>query len=176
MTSSALTAAASRYVDRKVTRGAAHKATTADARQGLAWQMYHATPGARFAATYMANGMSGATLYAGRRADDGAIEPAPDNHRAAEIVQQIADGPDGQSKLLGAFGKHLTVPGEGWIVVRPNGEILNPLAPEDGHDWRVLSTTCLGPHPASQNDTTPSSVQHQRRPLRGSPTGSQHTA
>ncbi|MFH9575050.1 hypothetical protein ACH4MG_31500 [Streptomyces sp. NPDC017454] len=140
MTSSALTAAASRYVDRKVTRGAGHKATTADARQGLAWQMYHATPGVWFAATYMANGMSGATLYAGRRADDGAIEPAPDNHRAAEIVQQIAGGPDGQSKLLGAFGKHLTVPGEGWIVVRPNGEILNPLAPEDGHDWRVLST------------------------------------
>ncbi|MDX3345900.1 hypothetical protein PV708_01125 [Streptomyces sp. ME02-6977A] len=140
MTSSALTAAASRYVDRKVTRGAARNATTADARQGLAWQMYHATPEVRFAATYMANGMSGATLYAGRRADDGTIEPAPDNHRAAQIVQQIAGGPDGQSKLLGAFGKHLTVPGEGWIVVRPNSDVLNPLAPEDGHDWRVLST------------------------------------
>lgn len=138
MTSAALTAAASRYIDRKVTRGA--RSTTNDARQGLAWQMYHATPEVRFAATYMANGMSGATLYAGRRADDGTIEPAPDNHRAAEIVQQIAGGPDGQSKLLGAFGKHLTVPGEGWIIVRPNADILNPLAPEDGHDWRVLST------------------------------------
>ncbi|MFF0092694.1 hypothetical protein ACFYSF_22410 [Streptomyces canus] len=139
MTSSALTAAASRYIDRKLTRGA-RGATTNDARQGLAWQMYHATPEVRFAATYMANGMSGATLYAGRRADDGTIEPAPDGHRASEIVQQIAGGPDGQAKLLGAFGKHLTVPGEGWIIVRPNSDVLNPLAPEDGHDWRVLST------------------------------------
>ncbi|MGW2951518.1 hypothetical protein [Streptomyces eurythermus] len=139
MTSSALTAAASRYIDRKVTRGA-RNATTNDARQGLAWQMYHATPEVRFAATYMANGMAGATLYAGRRAEDGTIEPAPDGHRASEIVQQIAGGPDGQSKLLGAFGKHLTVPGEGWIIVRPNSELLSPLAPEDGHDWRVLST------------------------------------
>ncbi|MCX4458661.1 hypothetical protein OOK58_42900 [Streptomyces sp. NBC_01728] len=102
--------------------------------------LYHAVPEVRFAATYMANGMAGATLYAGRRADDGTIEPAPDNHRASEIVQQIAGGPDGQAKMLGAFGKHLTVPGEGWIVVRPNGEVLSPEVPEDGHDWRVLST------------------------------------
>ncbi|MDQ1018945.1 hypothetical protein [Streptomyces afghaniensis] len=139
MTTSALTAAASRYIDRKVTRGA-RSTTNNDGRQSLAWAMYHATPEVRFAATYMANGMSGATLYAGRRADDGTIEPAPNNHPASEIVQQIAGGPDGQSKLLGAFGKHLTVPGEGWIIVRPNSDILNPLAPEDGHDWRVLST------------------------------------
>lgn len=54
-------------------------------------------------------------------------------------MQQIAGGPDGQAKLLGAFGKHLTVPGEGWIVIRPNSEVLSPDAPEDGHDWRVLS-------------------------------------
>ncbi|MFI2434651.1 hypothetical protein [Streptomyces sp. NPDC018693] len=139
MTRPDIAAAASRYIDRKTIRGT-RNATASDGRQGLAWQMYHATPEVRFAATYMANGMSGATLYAGRRADDGTIEPAPDNHRASEIVQQIAGGPDGQSKLLGAFGKHLTVPGEGWIIVRPNSDILNPLAPEDGHDWRVLST------------------------------------
>ncbi|MER5753809.1 hypothetical protein [Streptomyces sp. NPDC002088] len=42
--------------------------------------------------------------------------------------------------MLGAFGKHLTVAGEGWIVIRPNADILSPDAPEDGHDWRVLST------------------------------------
>ncbi|MFJ9917304.1 hypothetical protein [Actinacidiphila glaucinigra] len=54
-------------------------------------------------------------------------------------MSQIAGGPDGQSKMLGAFGKHLTVPGEGWIIVRPNSEVLSPDSPEDGHDWRVLS-------------------------------------
>ncbi|MCX4406452.1 hypothetical protein OG840_33905 [Streptomyces sp. NBC_01764] len=132
-----LTASASRYVNRKVR---AVKAATDQGWQTRAWQLYHLVPEVRFAATYMANGMAGATLYAGRRADDGTIEPAPDNHRASEIVQQIAGGPDGQAKMLGAFGKHLTVPGEGWIVVRPNGEVLSPDVPEDGHDWRVLST------------------------------------
>lgn len=132
-----LTAAASRYVNRKVR---AVKASTDQGWQTRAWQLYHAVPEVRFAATYMANGMAGATLYAGRRADDGTIEPAPNNHRASEIVQQIAGGPDGQAKLLGAFGKHLTVAGEGWIVVRPNADVLSPDVPEDGHDWRVLST------------------------------------
>ncbi|MFF4733354.1 hypothetical protein ACFY3M_50785 [Streptomyces mirabilis] len=132
-----LTAAASRYVNRKVR---AVKASTDQGWQTRAWQLYHAVPEVRFAATYMANGMAGATLYAGRRADDGTIEPAPNNHRASEIVQQIAGGPDGQAKLLGAFGKHLTVSGEGWIVVRPNADVLSPDVPEDGHDWRVLST------------------------------------
>lgn len=132
-----LTASASRYINRKVR---SLKATTDSGWQTRAWQLYHAVPEVRFAATYMANGMAGATLYAARRADDGTIEPAPDNHRASEIVQQIAGGPDGQSKMLSAFGKHLTVTGEGWIVVRPNGDILSPDVPEDGHDWRVLST------------------------------------
>jgi hypothetical protein len=97
----------------------------------------------------MANGMAGATLYAGRRADDGTIEPAPNTHRASEIVQQIAGGPDGQSKMLGAFGKHLTVPGEGWIVVRPNADVLSSEVPEDGHDWRVLSIKEAARSPAS---------------------------
>ncbi|MFB6705328.1 hypothetical protein ACFCW6_11530 [Streptomyces sp. NPDC056333] len=49
--------------------------------------------------------------------------------------------PDGQAKMLGAFGKHLTVLSEGWIVVRPMVELLSPYSPyspADGRDWRVL--------------------------------------
>ncbi|MYR59603.1 hypothetical protein GTY54_26330 [Streptomyces sp. SID625] len=132
-----LTAAASRYVNRKIR---ALKTSTDSGWQTRAWQLYHAVPEVRFAASYMSNGLAGAALYAGRRAEDGTIEPAPDNHLASEIVQQIAGGPDGQAKLLGAMGKHLTVTGEGWIVVRPNSDVLSPDVPEDGHDWRVLST------------------------------------
>ncbi|MYX39020.1 hypothetical protein GTY85_37475 [Streptomyces sp. SID8377] len=131
-----LSAAASRYVARKV-RG---KGGSPDQGwQNRAWDMYHAVPEVRFAANWIGNAMSGALLYAARRADDGTIERAPDNHRANEIVSQIAGGPDGQAKMLGAFGKHLTVPGEGWIIVRPNADVLSPDSPEDGHDWRVLS-------------------------------------
>lgn len=133
-----LTAAASRYTDRKIRKG--RTGTGNHGQQARAWAMYKTVPEVRFAATYMGNGMSGAALFAGRRTDDGRIEPAPNQHPASEIVQQIAGGPDGQAKLLGQFGKHLTVTGEGWIVVRPNSEVLSPDAPEDGHDWRVLST------------------------------------
>ncbi len=138
----ALTAAASRYIDRRVSRTAG---TVDQSWQARAWAMYKSVPEVRFAGMYIANAMSGATLYAARRADDGTIMAAPDSHRATQIVSQIAGGPDGQSKLLGAFGKHLTVPGEGWIVVRPNAKVLSPDSPEDGHDWRVLSTREVRP-------------------------------
>ncbi|MFE4796225.1 hypothetical protein ACFRFL_14180 [Streptomyces sp. NPDC056708] len=130
-----LTASASRYTSRKI-RG---KGAGDQSWQGRGYDMYHRVPEVRFAASWIGNAMQGARLFAGRRADDGTIEPAPDNHRASEIVAQIAGGPDGQSKMLGAFGKHLTVPGEGWIIVRPNSEVLSPYSPVDGHDWRVLS-------------------------------------
>ncbi|WP_433856664.1 hypothetical protein [Streptomyces kronopolitis] len=130
-----LAAAASRYTSRKIRgRGAGDQTW-----QQRTYDMYHQVPEVRFAASWIGNAMSGARLYAGRRADDGTIEQAPDEHRASEIVAQIAGGPDGQAKMLGAFGKHLTVPGEGWIVVRPNDQVLSPYSPEDGHDWRVLS-------------------------------------
>ncbi len=68
-----IAAAASRYTDRKVRT----KGTVDQGWQTRAWELYHLVPEVRFAATYMANAMSGATLYAGRRADDGTIEPAP---------------------------------------------------------------------------------------------------
>lgn len=102
-----ITAAASRYIDRKITRG---RAPPTAPWQTRAWQMYKAVPEDRFAAMYIANAMPRATRYAARRADDGTIETAPDGHHATEIVSEIAGGPDGQAKMLTAFGKHLTVP------------------------------------------------------------------
>ncbi|MEU2907919.1 DUF1360 domain-containing protein [Streptomyces globisporus] len=94
---------------------------------------------ARFAASWIGNAMSGARLYAGICDDGGSVDQVSASHPAAEIVDQIAGGADGQANLRSAFGKHLTIPGEGWIVVRPNSEVLSPYAPEDGQDWRVLS-------------------------------------
>ncbi|RPK58201.1 hypothetical protein EES44_24350 [Streptomyces sp. ADI96-15] len=131
-----ITAAASRYTSRKIRgRGAGDQSW-----QHRAYDMYHQVPEVRFAASWISNAMSGVRLYAGRRDEkDGSIDPAPADHRAAQIVDQIAGGADGQAALLGAFGKHLTITGEGWIVVRPNDDVLSPHAPVDGHDWRVLS-------------------------------------
>ncbi|MFC8882972.1 hypothetical protein ACFT54_10150 [Streptomyces cinereoruber] len=135
MAAGTLTASVSRYTSRKITG----KGPGDQAWQYRAFDMYHQVPEVRFAASWISNAMSGARLFAGRYDDEGKIVPAPAGHRAAEIVSQIAGGPDGQAKLLGAFGRHLTVPGEGWIVVRPNDQVLSPYSPEDGHDWRVLS-------------------------------------
>lgn len=126
-----LTAAAARYTTRTVRS----KNSQASGKwQEQAWLFFDEVPEVRFAAMWISNAMNGARLIAARRDRDGEIEPAPDNHRATELVSSIAGGPDGQSQLLGGFGVHLTVPGEGWIVIRPsqdqNGQ---------GEEWHVLS-------------------------------------
>ncbi|CAM5478009.1 MULTISPECIES: hypothetical protein [Streptomyces] len=129
-----LTAAAARY---SVKTANLRKGGTNSGWQEEAWRFFKDVPEVRFAGTWVGNAMSGATLFAGRRAADGTIERAPDNHPAADIVREIAGGPDGQSTLLGDFGPHLVVAGEGWIVVRPTVDKTNTV---DGYDWRVLST------------------------------------
>ncbi|MFB7496078.1 hypothetical protein ACFC09_15525 [Streptomyces sp. NPDC056161] len=130
-----VTAAASRYTGRKL-RG--QSKAPDQGWQERAWAFYDTTPEVRFAAQWVSGAMNAATLYAGRRADDGkTIEPVPDNHPAAQIVAQIAGGPEGQAQLLSAMGPHLVVPGEGWIVVRPQED--------GGQDWHVLSVQELRP-------------------------------
>lgn len=124
-----ITAAASRYTSRKL-KG--QSKTPDQGWQERAWAFYDTTPEVRFAAQWISGAMSAATLYAGYLGDDGkTIEPAPEDSRAAEIVSAIAGGPEGQAQLLGRMGPHLVVPGEGWLVIRPQ---------EDGRqDWHVLS-------------------------------------
>ncbi|MEV4968639.1 hypothetical protein AB0886_27580 [Streptomyces sp. NPDC024062] len=126
-----IVAAASRYTQRKLRPRAVDQSW-----QTTAWGFYKTAPEVRFAARWTSNAMSGALLYAGFRSEQGLIERAPDGHRATEIVNQIAGGPDGQAQLLGRFGPHLTVAGEGWIVVRPVLDGTNTAIDED---WRVLS-------------------------------------
>ncbi|MBA9005957.1 hypothetical protein [Thermomonospora cellulosilytica] len=128
-----LTAAAARFVERRLSRAKEPNQSWQEA----AWEYYSTTPEVRFAATWAGNAMGGARLYAGRRSADGtSIEPAPDGHRATEIVAAIAGGPLGQSQLLAAFGPHLVVAGEGWILIRPTE---TPTGDGDGQEWRVLS-------------------------------------
>lgn len=131
-----IVAAASRY-----TTGRLRAKPTDQSWQGRAWDMYDSTPEVRFAARWIANAMSGAVLYAGRRNEDGKIEPLPPEHRASELVAGIAGGADGQGQFLAAFGPHLMVPGEAWVVIRPtvrNGVVT-------GESWHVLSIRELTP-------------------------------
>lgn len=124
-----LTAAAARYSTRTIRN---KNSQSGGKWQDQAWSYYDTVPEVRFATMWVSNAMSGARLIAARRGRDGEIEPAPDNHRATELVSSIAGGPDGQSQLLGEFGAHLVVPGEGWIVIRPTEH-------EPGEEWHVLS-------------------------------------
>lgn len=105
--------------------------------QETAWDFYSTTPEVRFGAKWVANAMSAAKLYAGMEMPDGSVERLPDDHPATEIVAAIAGGPKGQAEMLKAFGPHLVVPGEGWIVVYPDDD---PTATVDTDlKWRVLS-------------------------------------
>jgi hypothetical protein len=124
-----LTAAATRYAVRKT------KAKPLDQGwQAPAWGYYSTVPEVRFIATWTGNALGGARLFAGIRDEGGEVVPAPDGHRAGELVQGIAGGPDGQAQMLGRFGPHLTVAGEGWIVIEAAD------ATRDAADlWHVLS-------------------------------------
>lgn len=111
----------------------------------LAWDFYETVPEVGAYADYISNAMSGAFLFAGRRAADGTIEKAPDESRAAQLVSSIAGGPDGQSILLGSVGTQLAVTGDFWQVIIPGTPKPGTAGENDGGDfaddrWVVLST------------------------------------
>jgi hypothetical protein len=132
-----LTASAARYTARRL-----RTKPVDGAWQERAWVFYDETPEVRFAARWYSNAMSRARLFAGRRDEEGNVVPLPANHRASELVAEIAGGPNGQAQLLKNFGPHLVVPGEGWIVVRPRRDSRGN---DIGVDWRVLSTQEVKP-------------------------------
>jgi hypothetical protein len=105
--------------------------------QAEAWQWYRTTPEVRQTAAWISNALAGATLYAGKLGPDNSIVAAPEDHLAAQLVSQIAGGPLGQSNFLAQWGSHLTVAGEGWIVIKPK---INKAEEVAGYEWFVLST------------------------------------
>ncbi|MFF4900451.1 hypothetical protein [Streptomyces sp. NPDC001068] len=133
-----LTASAARYTARRL------RTKPVDGSwQERAWLFYDETPEVRFAARWYSNAMSRARLFAGHRDSKGNVVPLPAGHRASELVAAIAGGADGQAQLLGSFGPHLVVPGEGWIIVRPKPDSSGN--DTDAMDWRVLSTMEVKP-------------------------------
>lgn len=129
----AITAAATRIITRKNGKGSSSQG------QGLstlAWDMFETVPEVGTYSEWIANAMSGATLFAGRIGPDGEILPGDPDSRAAQLVGSIAGGPAGQSVFLGEFGTQLSVAGEGWLVIIPD-----PDSDDMADDrWVVLST------------------------------------
>lgn len=131
----ALTAAARKY---DVQVASARGRGVNDSWQSEAWSFYQTTPEVRFAAQYIAQALSAVRLFAGIRQPDNTIVPAPDDHPASLLVEQIAGGPAGQAGFLQAFGPQLTVAGESWIVICP---VLDPVTNvASDYAWHVLST------------------------------------
>ena len=101
----------------------------------LAWDMYEAVPEVGAFADWISNAMSGATLFAGIRSEDGKVVPLPTDHRASQLVSSIAGGPDGQSVLLGEVGTQFCVAGAFWQIIVPG-----PGDDRSEDKWLVRST------------------------------------
>jgi hypothetical protein len=129
-----ITAAATRILTSR--KGSSGTGKGLGSYHAIAWDLYESVPEVGTYADWISNTLSGALLFAGKRRPDGTVEPAPDGSRAAELVASMAGGIDGQSEMLGAFGTHLAVTGEAWLVILPD-----PDAESFADDrWVVLST------------------------------------
>jgi hypothetical protein len=105
--------------------------------QAEAWRHYDICGELRYASNWMSNVLSRATLHAAVRSDNG-VERALSGP-AVVAVDDLFNGPEGQSQMLSALGMHLTVAGEGYLVGRKpvpeRGE--NPV---DGDVWEIVGT------------------------------------
>lgn len=113
--------------------------------QDKAWSYYRHCGEARQAVDWLASAISRCHLYIGDL-PDGAGDPTPvtDPGVAGEVLEELHDGPIGQSAMLHRLAVHLLVPGETWLAGYPSAEPAG--APADGGAggeertrWSVLS-------------------------------------
>lgn len=84
---------------------------------------------ARFAAKFMGNALSRATLYVASKVQ-GALKRS-ESGPGVETLADLFNGKDGQAQMLSALGTHLTIAGECYLVGRTD---------EDGNDlWEIVS-------------------------------------
>jgi hypothetical protein len=97
--------------------------------QGEAWRHFDICGELRYAAQYVGNILGRATLHAAQVTTKGLIaEPAS---HASQVLLSLFAGKDGQEQMLHAFGVHLTIAGECYLVGRT----------ESGEDiWEVVGT------------------------------------
>lgn len=101
--------------------------------QDEAWQFYDETGPLRYATNWLANLVSRARLQAATRSPNG-DEPEPiETGLAAEAVESLAGGVNGQSQMLRSSVVDLTVPGIGYLVGRG----------ADTQTWRMYSADVL---------------------------------
>lgn len=81
-----------------------------------AWDYYDAIGELRYAANWLGNALSRATLFIARSPEDGGQPERVDDAEAQEALNALAGGLAGQSEMLKAFGLHLTIAGDSYLV------------------------------------------------------------
>lgn len=82
-----------------------------------AWDFYDAIGELRYSANWLGNALSRATLYVARSPEPGSNpERVDDDESATEALGALAGGPSGQAEMLKAFGVHLTIAGDCYLV------------------------------------------------------------
>ena len=106
--------------------------------QAQAWHFYDTIGELRYAANWIGNVLSRATLFAAVRGPRGAISPALPSSPATMAMADLFDGPDGQAQMLAAIGLHLTIAGECYLV----GRDPDPKRDELGAEtiWEIVGT------------------------------------
>lgn len=132
---SEIVAAATRIISGGKNGKGGRASSSGNGNAATAWDLWETIPEVGTYAGYISAGMGGATLFAGRRGPNGEVEPVKGS-RAAELVESIAGGPDGQANLLAGFGSQLAVTGDSLLVITPDPDA-DSYADDD---WCVLST------------------------------------
>lgn len=80
-----------------------------------AWRFYDLIGEYRFAVNWVGNMLSRATLFVAQRAPDGTWERV-DSGPAAEALDMLIEGSEGQAQMLTRFGIILSVPGDSYLL------------------------------------------------------------
>src|SRR5262245_42274222 len=103
-----------------------NKAGRVEGWQNQAWEYWDSVGELRYVATWIGNVMSRANLVAARKIGN-SLEPQATGP-AAEAMEVLYGGPQGQSEMLQQIGVHLTIAGENYIVNRAATDDVNILA------------------------------------------------
>ena len=94
--------------------------------QTQAWNYWETVGELRYVATWLGNVMSRARLTAARR--EGRMLVPQATGPAAEAMEALYGGPQGQAEMLQQIGVHLTVAGEAYVTNRARDDQWNTLA------------------------------------------------
>jgi hypothetical protein len=134
VTPNALVASAARMDLSKKPKGAVQADWQAEA-----WDFYDTCGELRYAANWMGNSLSRATIYAADVDDNGQPTGTPTtNPRALAAAHDLLGGPSNQAQILQQVGVHLTIAGDAYIIGETPVDQQGIPLPDD--EWYVAST------------------------------------